>query len=207
VRDAGDGSAGGQFHFHPDTYLAMVRAEVPDFDELQDAVAEACAPARGVPARILELGTGSGETARRVLRLHPQATLVGVDESEGMLGEARRVLDPARVELVTGRLQAPLPAGPYDVVCSALAVHHLDGAEKRDLFRRVRDVLRPGGRFVLADVVVPADAAAARTPVEDAHDKPDTAADQLRWLAEAGFDVACVWARHDLVVLVADAGP
>ena len=30
-----------QFHFDPDTYLAMVRAEVPDYEQLQEVVADA----------------------------------------------------------------------------------------------------------------------------------------------------------------------
>jgi trans-aconitate methyltransferase len=208
VPDPGDEAAGGQFHFHPETYLAMVRAEVPAFDELQDTVAATCIPNDGMVSRILELGTGSGETARRVLVRHPRAALVGVDASEPMLGEARKVLDPDRVRLVVARLQVALPPGPFDVVYSALAVHHLDAVEKRDLFVRILGVLRPGGRFVLGDVVVPEDGADATTPVADDHDKPDSVADQLRWLAAAGFDARCVWSLGDLVVVSADApGP
>ena len=198
------GTGGGQFHFDPATYLAMVRAEVPAFDELQEVVAGACTPASGAVSRVLELGTGTGETARRVLARYPDASLVGVDESEGMLGRARQVLDPDRTRLVVGSLQDPLPDGPYDVVCSALAVHHLDAGEKRTLFARVRDVLRPGGCFVLADVVVPEGAAQATAPVEPNHDKPDTAADQMRWLDEAGFGARLVWTTSDLVVIVAE---
>ena len=45
--------------------------------------------------------------------------------------------------------------GRFDLVASALAVHHLAPAEKRRLFGRVREALSPGGRFVLADVIVP----------------------------------------------------
>ena len=30
---------GSQFHFFPDDYLALVRAEVPEYDLLQDTVA------------------------------------------------------------------------------------------------------------------------------------------------------------------------
>jgi len=193
-----------QFHFDPATYLDMVTAEVPAFPELQDTLAAACVPVTGEVGRILELGTGTGETARRVLARHPGASLVGIDESPGMLGEARRVLDAGRVQLLVRRLEDPLPQGPFDVVCSALAVHHLDAPAKRDLFARVRDVLRPGGRFVLADVVVPEGVAGVRTPVDDDHDKPDTAGDQRRWLEDAGFAARAVWARDDLVVLVAD---
>jgi hypothetical protein len=34
---------GNQFHFDPATYLETIRAEVPAYDELQDAAAEATA--------------------------------------------------------------------------------------------------------------------------------------------------------------------
>src|SRR4051794_31597611 len=112
-----------------------MHAELPRYDELQEQTAGAT---REVDARrVLELGTGTGETARRVLAAHPQARLVGLDESPPMLEQARATLDPERVEeLRVGRLQEPLPAGPFDLVVSTLAVHHLDGAGKRDLFRR-----------------------------------------------------------------------
>ena len=66
-----------QFHFDPDSYLAMMRADVPCYDQLQDVVATATA---GLDVqRILELGTGTGETARRILAVHPRAALVGID--------------------------------------------------------------------------------------------------------------------------------
>jgi tRNA (cmo5U34)-methyltransferase len=79
-------SGGGQFHFDPASYLETIRAEVPAYDELQDAVAEASA---GIQAeRVLELGVGTGETSRRVLDFHPEAELVGIDESAEMLAVA-----------------------------------------------------------------------------------------------------------------------
>lgn len=49
---------------------------------------------------------------------------------------------------------------------SVLAIHHLDGGGKADLFRRVVSVLAPNGRLVLGDVVVPEDPADAITPVD-----------------------------------------
>jgi hypothetical protein len=63
----------------------------------------------------------------------------------------------------------------------------MDGPDKADLFVRVVGALRPGGRFVLGDVVLPDDPAAAVTPVEDGHDKPSTVADQVGWLRGAGL--------------------
>jgi tRNA (cmo5U34)-methyltransferase len=121
-----------------------------------------------------------------------------------MLAAAAAALPPERVELVVGRLEDPLPAGPFDFVVSALAVHHLDDAGKRDLFRRVAALLAPRGRFVLADVVRPGDPAEARVEIEQGYDLPSGADEQLLWLGEAGLEVWIAWAEADLAVLVAD---
>ena len=111
------GPDGDQFHFDPATYPETIRAEVPAYDELQDAVAKATA---GIHAeRVLELGVGTGQTSHRVLDLHPQAELVGIDESAGMLAVASADLI---ADLRVSRLEDPLPEGDFDLVVSALAV-------------------------------------------------------------------------------------
>src|SRR5581483_6044729 len=180
-----------QFHFRPDDYLEEIRADVPRYDELQDETARATA---GEAATILELGTGTGETARRVLALHPGARYVGIDASAEMLAAA----DLPGADLRVRRLEDPLPEGPFDLVVSCLAVHHLDGAGKRDLFGRIAAI---APIFVLGDVIVPVDPADAVTPLTPGFDLPDTLADQLSWLADAGFDVEPTWVRGDLAVV------
>ena len=188
-----------QFQFDPDSYLAMMREDMPRYEELQAVVAAATA---GLQARrILELGTGTGETARRVLAAHPGATLVGIDESEPMLAAARAKLD---ADLRVQRLQDPLLSSPFDLVVSALAIHHLDRAEKQDLFQRVRAELVAGGRFVLGDLVVPEKAENVVTPATPGFDKPDALADLVAWLREVGFVTAVEWAWQDLAVIRAD---
>jgi SAM-dependent methyltransferase len=97
-----------------------------------------------------------------------------------------------------------LPAGPFDLVFSVLVVHHLDGPAKADLFRRVAAVLRPGGRFVLGDVVVPEDPADATTPLNPGFDLPSGAEEQVGWLREAGLQARVAWNERDLAVLVGD---
>jgi tRNA threonylcarbamoyl adenosine modification protein (Sua5/YciO/YrdC/YwlC family) len=191
---------GGQWHFNPDTYLDMISMDVPLFERLQD---ELVAASGSGAHRILELGTGTGETARRLLARHPDASLVGIDESEGMLSAASQALPAARVDLRAGRIQDGLPEGPFDLVASALCVHHLDAAEKRQLFARVRRALEPGGRFALADLVLPEDPDVARTPYTPGFDKPDSVADQVRWMTEVGFEVEVRWEDGDLALIVA----
>jgi tRNA (cmo5U34)-methyltransferase len=188
-----------QFHFDPATYLGEIRADIPVFDELQAQTARAT---EGVDAaRILELGTGTGETAKRVLAAHPGARLVGIDESATMLAVAAEEID---ADLRVSRLEDPLPEGPFDLVVSCLAIHHLAPDGKRDLFRRIAAVLRPGGRFVLADVVIPERDEDAVTPTTPGFDRPDRAVDQLRWLEDAGFAAETTWAWKDVAVIRAD---
>ena len=189
-----------QFHFDPDTYLDMVRAEVPDYEELQAVIAQAAGETPA--AAILDLGTGTGETMRHVADHYPTARIVGVDESEQMLAVARSVVP--RSELRVARLQDELPNGPFDLVVSALAVHHLDPQEKAALFHRVADRLTPDGRFVLGDVIVPDDPADAITPLDQGYDMPSRADEQLQWLTDAGFTASLRWMKRDLAVFVGD---
>ena|GEM_PF-201002 len=193
-----------QLHFDPGSYEEEIRAEVADYDRLQrELVAASGTGAR----RILELGTGTGVTARLLLERHPEATLVGVDESAEMLAAARERLPADRVRLLTGRIQDPLPAGPFDLVASGLTIHHLDAGQKAELFVRVSRVLAPGGRVVVGDVVTPAGPGETRIPLTPGYDRPSTVADQLHWLALAGLEPELVWERGDLAVFAATATP
>jgi len=185
-----------EWEWDPETYLAEMAEEIPGYDELQEAVVAATAEVRAT--RALELGTGTGETALKVRAIHPEAGWVGIDASEPMLTRARERLPGADLRLQ--RLEDELPPGPFDLVVSALAVHHLDGAGKRDLFSRVARVLPPGGVFVLGDVVVPAAGQKGPIHIDWVMDKPDSVEDQLGWLRAAGFDAEASSVRVDLAV-------
>ena len=186
-----------QWWWDPDTYLELMSAEIPDFVELQEQTAAATEGAE--VGAMLELGIGTGETARRVRAVHPAARLTAIDSSPEMLERAQSEFPDA--DLRVARLEDPLPEGPFDLVYSALAVHHLDGTGKRELFGRVAAALRRGGVFVLADVIVPEDPADQQTPVDGEYDQPDRLDDQLEWLREAGFDAMPAWVHKDLAVV------
>jgi tRNA (cmo5U34)-methyltransferase len=179
------GTVSAQFNFDPDGYLELIRGAVPRFDELQEQAVEAIPFA---PDRVLELGIGTGETARRLLERYPEAALTGLDASPNMVFRARE-LD---IEVGLARMEDPLPDGPWDLVISVLSVHHIDAEGKRDLFRRVRQQSRS---LVVADLVK---AEVQVAPIDADLDFPDSAADVADW---AGGEV--VWEADDLAVIQA----
>jgi tRNA (cmo5U34)-methyltransferase len=181
------------FEWNPETYLAQMLDEIPGYEELQEAVAAATDGLQ--VGTVLELGTGTGETALCLLARHPAASWTGIDASEPMLARARERLPAA--DLRHGRLEDPLPDGPFDLVVSVLAVHHLDGNAKRDLFTRVAQL---SDNFVLGDVVVPERPEDAVIEIDGVYDVPSSTAEHLEWLREAGFEPTVTPVRADLAV-------
>jgi tRNA (cmo5U34)-methyltransferase len=195
-------------HFDPVTYADEIRVDVPAYDELQAAVADAATESSSTESsstRALDLGAGTGETSLALLARCPGAALTLFDESAEMLAAATARLPEASVaNVIVADLLNPLPPGPFDVVVSCLAIHHLDGAGKQALFERVHAALAPGGRFVMGDVIVPEDPADAIAPLEEGYDVPDRLPDLVAWLGMAGFDANVVWLHRDLAVVAAD---
>jgi tRNA (cmo5U34)-methyltransferase len=189
-----------EWNFTIESYLTLMREAVPGYDRLEDETAKATGSGA---SSILELGTGTGETALRILDRHPDAELIGIDERSEMLDVARQNLRSDRVSLLLSRLEDPLPDGPYDVVVSALAVHHLAAASKADLFRRIAGVISPDGRFVLADVVEPVNPTYEVTAIDPEVDHPSTLDEQLVWLEQGGMQPQVTWSHRDLVVIAA----
>ncbi|MBW4718187.1 class I SAM-dependent methyltransferase [Saccharothrix obliqua] len=104
-------------------------------------------PASG--ARVLDLGCGTGASTAALLSVAPGAEVVAVDASAGMLARARRKPWPGGVSFVHARAEDLAEAGvtgPFDAVFAAYLVRNLPDPDPT--LRVVRDLLRPGGRFV-----------------------------------------------------------
>jgi tRNA (cmo5U34)-methyltransferase len=182
---ANERSAVWQFHFDPETYLDHIRADIPRFDEIQKRAIDAIP---FPPSRVLDLGIGTGETTRRLLERYPDAAVTGLDSSPEMVFRAREL----GIEVRLARMEDPLPDGPWDLVISVLAVHHLTDDGKRDLFRRVRETSRA---LVLGDVVaVPRERQVAS--LAEGLDLPAPAREVAEW---CGGEV--VWEADDLAVI------
>jgi tRNA (cmo5U34)-methyltransferase len=204
------------------------RQLVPGFDEFYGALLESVPFAKERKIEVLDLGAGTGLLSAMVAEMFPRSRVTLVDLSVEMLRVARRrfAREPGRFEYRTmDYARKPLPSrdGGYDLIVSALSIHHLLHGDKRELFGKVRRSLVAGGYFVNADQV------AGDTPEEEAHfgdwwlarvreagvpeqdldaallrmraDKNATLNAQLAWLREAGFEgVDCRYRDHRFVV-------
>lgn len=196
--------------WNPATFDALRRQLIPSFDLLYGSAVSVVAMSVPRQPRILDLGAGTGLLSAALLDRLPDAELLLVDRSQPMLARAvQRFETVERVSTLVSDLTDPLPAGPFDAVVSGLAIHHLPHEDKRDLFARIRDVLRPGGLFVnVEQVLAPTPAIEALydrqhethvhesgTPADEwaagrermKHDICIDVDTQLGWLREAGY--------------------
>ena len=222
VRASFDATASG--------YDRARRQLVPDFDGFYGTLVGELSLSRGRDEefRVLDLGAGTGLSSALVSEAFPEAHFTLVDASEGMLSlaEERFVDRPERFEMrVLDFAEEPLPEVPggYEVVVSALAIHHLSGEDKKKLFGKVYEVLADGGVFVNGDQVQgptpelekrygevwlqqvrengveERDLADALCRMQE--DRQDTLEEQLAWLRELGFEqVDCAYKNYRFAV-------
>lgn len=178
---------------------------------------------RALPLRVLDIGSGHGVIAAALLDQFPSSSAVGLDISEPMMevGRERMAQYGARFhyhvgDFADGELPADL-VGPFDIVVSSRAIHHLPSENKGRLYQEIFGLLAPEGCFFNLDIVGPRDdylkeiyrqagefvsGQPAQRPMPSANRTsahghfPDRVADHLRLLSEAGFDpVDCFWKK------------
>lgn len=112
------------------------------------------------PCTILELCCGEGLLAEMLLEGLPGSVYIGMDGSSLMLDHALQRLSRfgTRSRLMIFELADRswrILEQPVQAVVSSLAIHHLDGEGKRQLFQDVHAMLGDGGAFIVADMIEP----------------------------------------------------
>jgi tRNA (cmo5U34)-methyltransferase len=143
-------------------FIDSGRLFVPDREEQIATVLDLIPdPGEGL---LVDLCCGAGPLTAALLERFPRARVLAMDLSPTMLEHVRSTLDD--VPGVGDRLQTRqfdlsdtswrrFPE-PVHAFVSSLAIHHLDGEGKRQLFCDLAGALAPGGALVIADLVRPA---------------------------------------------------
>ena len=200
---------------------------IPDLKGFYTAAAWAAETDRDAP-EIMDVGAGTGLLSAILLQKFPDATLTLMDIAENMLDVAReRFRSRAWVRYVVCDYRSADLGGPYDIIGSALSIHHLEADDKRRLFHRIFVSLRPGGMFVNADQAdgetpyfrqryleywndflrngpLPDSGRREILKRRDALDRNEKLSSQIQWLNEAGFsDVDVVYRNRTFIVTAA----
>ena len=183
---------------------------------------------------VLDVGSGYGPVATAVLDAYPKAHAIGLDISEAMMEVGRermaRFGDRFRYmvgDFGDGKLPAEaVTAGPYDVVVSARAIHHLSPELMASLYANIYANLNPGGSFFNLDTASPETDLlrdryrAARRAEGSGYDRPRPRSNEprhtdmfphhrdatllrhLEWLKAGGFDAYdCFYKRMDRALI------
>lgn len=122
----------------------------------QDEIAEGlvrCLPPGFAPARIVELGCGTGLLAARLLRRYPRATLRGIDLADGMVEACRdRFAGDPRARFEVADAEDPRAvSGSVDLVAASCSAQWF--AAPAPTLRRWARALAPGGIVAAALLV------------------------------------------------------
>ncbi|MDD1719396.1 MAG: class I SAM-dependent methyltransferase [Methanoregulaceae archaeon] len=219
------------FNAFADQYDSQRRWVIPEMDTFY-STAVWMADYPGTSPAILDIGAGTGLLSAMLLGRYPDASVTLLDISEQMLAVARKRFEGRKnIRYITGDYSGTDLGGKYDLVCSALSIHHLPDKEKHRLYCRICDVLNPGGIFVNADQASGETPAMDRKFLEywneffsdgplspeeraeimkrrDTLDQNAKLSDQLCWLKDCGFhDVDVVYRNRIFVVLTGRKAP
>ncbi|WP_306364168.1 trans-aconitate 2-methyltransferase [Nocardia sp. CC227C] len=169
---------------------------LPDREERFRVMLDVVEAVAGKSPRVLDLACGTGTISRRLFARLPEATSIAVDRDPTLLAMARGSFEgDARISFVVADLEEPgwtraLPAGAFDAVLTATALHWMQPDPLRRLFTDLCPLLRPGGVFVNADHLPDPE-----TPLLNAIDETIQHAHQERARAEGAHDWDQWWAE------------
>lgn len=141
-----------QFNLIAEEYDINRQKFIPCFEHYYKNTTKFIASNIAQPKRVLDLGAGTGLLSYFWYRHFPASEYVLVDIADDMLQVARkRFAGINHVSYLVADYNRELPAQDFDVIVSALSIHHLENVDKETLFERIYDKLPEGGLFVNYD--------------------------------------------------------
>ena len=205
-------------------YDEQRRKFIPCFDDFYGMLVSVASVNTENP-KILDIGAGTGLLSAFLMKRYPKASFTLIDISEKMLDMAKdRFRGNLNVEFIVADYSKFFFIKKYDMVVSALSIHHLEDKEKKDIYKKSYSLLKQNGIIINADQVY-----GETTFIENLNkrvwrhyiensglskeeilagyeriklDKESTLDQQINWLKEVGFcDVSCIYKYYHFAVM------
>ncbi|MDG4476605.1 class I SAM-dependent methyltransferase [Thiovibrio frasassiensis] len=137
------------------TYDRARRQLIPCFDDFYGTALALIPHQPQATFRVLDLGAGTGMLSSLVAKKFAQTRITLLDISQEMLDKAKERFAgmEERLEFIAGDYANGLE-GQFDVILSALSIHHLTDTQKIKLFKNIHNALPEGGIFINADQIL-----------------------------------------------------
>ncbi len=133
-------------------YDSQRKLFIPCFDDYYGTSISFLAKIRNDFKEILDLGAGTGLLTHYLYEQFPGAQFTLIDISNHMLEIARKRFSGLNnFHFDIHDYSKKLPANRFDLIASALSIHHLEDEDKAFLYSNVSDALEENGYFVNLD--------------------------------------------------------
>lgn len=141
---------------------------------------------QGQPQTVLDLGPAEGKALSYVQDAFPTTKMTGLEFSPELIDACT----DERLQMIEGdAMHPPFGAGSFDVVTATALIEHVESPA--ELCRKMYDVLRPGGLFIITtpDPFFEKIAGAIGHLDDEAHQETMTVKRLSKYVADAGFEV------------------
>jgi ubiquinone/menaquinone biosynthesis C-methylase UbiE len=216
-----------QFNKIAEEYDSRRRTFIPCFDDFYKTSISFLSYCRNDFKNILDLGAGTGLLTKYLYDKYPAASYTLSDISEQMLDVAKKRFNGLQnFNFEVFDYTKVFPEMKYDLIASALSIHHLEHEDKARLYVKIYNALEDGGYFINLDQVSPVSESMnqlyegwwgdfikngnlSAEEIEGlkkrrALDREDTVAGSIAKLKNAGFKIAeCFYSYMKFSVIIA----
>ena len=199
-----------EFNEFSKDYTSDMQRCVPHYDFLLSCFSNKY-PKNFNPTTILDLGCGNGNVTEQLLKLFPNAQYTLLDASHEMLTICQRRFEKHSIKTVESYFKDyKFPNNHFDLIVGGFSIHHCKLNEKREIFKRIYQSLKPNGIYACSDLMIDRNSQEHTQLLKywhefvnknysntkkwnwlmehyDEFDNPDDLSKQISWLRSVGF--------------------